>query len=283
MDVIRYPRPARLRTVAILAWLAGLVFLAACAPQATYTPAPPTPTSTRTPLPSSTPVWFPATETPTPGPSFTPRPTGDFKPGVGGLVLEEDFTGQSKWHTGESASGRITLDSGRLTLAVSQEQGTLASLREGALPADAYLEISASAALCRDSDQYGLLLRANSTFNTYRLLATCTGKLRMERLRGGEIALMQEWTPSGELPKGGILPVRFGIWSQGSELRVFVNEVYQFSVRDPVYADGQVGVFARSAADTPLTVSFSALKVYRLDENAIPSPTPRPSETPGGG
>ena len=148
------------------------------------------------------------------------------------------------------------------------------------MPADSYLEITASAALCRGDDQYGLLLRAGSGFNNYRLLANCAGQLRMERLRGGEIALMQDWTSSGELPKGGLLPVRIGIWSLGSEQRIFVNDVYQFSVRDPVYADGQVGVFARSAADTPLTVSFSDLTVHSLNPAAIPTPTPRPTATP---
>lgn len=257
-----------------------LALLAACAPQSTPTLALPTHTPTSTVPPTSTPVWFPPTETPTAVPERTNRPTEEFKPGLGALLLEDDFSQEDNWRSGQFEGGRATLSGSRLTLAISQEKGALASLRKGTQPADAYLEITATAALCRGGDQYGLLLRAASELNTYRLLATCDGRLRMERLRNGEIALMQDWTPSGELPKGGLLPARFGIWSLGSELRVFINGVYQFSVRDPVYADGQVGAFARAAGDTPLTVAFSDLKIYRLDPQGIPTPTPRPSPTP---
>ena len=179
-------------------------------------------------------MWFPPTETPTPAPTITLRPTQDFKPGVGEVVLEDDFSSQSAWRTGALGSGRIAFGKNELTLAVSAPKGTLASLREGALPADGYLEITARAALCQGNDIYGLLLRAASERDGYRLMATCAGELRLERLRNGEIALMQDWTPAGELPQGGMLPVRLGVWSLGREMRIFVNEVYQFSARDPV-------------------------------------------------
>jgi len=66
----------------------------------------------------------------------------------------------------------------------------------------------------------------------------------------------------------------------GGELRIFVNDVYQFSARDPVFESGQVGIFARAAGDSPLTVNFSALSVYNLDIDRIPTRTPLPTATP---
>jgi hypothetical protein len=262
---------------AALALLAGL---AACGLQPTASSPTPSPLPSSTTAPTSTPVWFPPTETPTPAPSITARPTEQEKPGVGVLTVTDTFEETSGWRTGALEAGRISLANHRITLAISEPQSSLASLRDGLLPADGYLEITASAALCQGEDAYGLLLRAASTYNGYRLLASCDGQLRMERLRTGETALLQGWTPSGELPHGGLLAVRFGIWSLGSELRIFVNDVYQFSVRDPVYTEGQLGVFARSAGDTPLTVSFSALNVYQLDTGGVPTATSLALPTP---
>jgi hypothetical protein len=269
----------RLVGLAVWAVLIGCG-LAACAVEPALPVVLTTPAPTSTVEPSASPVWFPATETPTPAPTITPRPTLDYKPGVGEVVLEDDFSSQSGWRTGELGSGRISFGNDELTLAVSSPKGTLASLRDGALPADAYLEITARAALCRGGDIYGILLRAASERDAYRLMATCGGDLRLERLRHGEIALMQNWTPAGELPQGGMLPVRLGVWSMGSELRIFVNGVYQFSARDPVFESGQVGIFARAAGESPLPVSFSALSVSALDAERIPTQTPLPTATP---
>lgn len=260
--------------------LAGFLGLAACAPQ----PLPVVPTDTFTPAPTlsptTTPVWFPPTNTPTPAPTITPRPTQEFRPGLGEVILEDDFSDPSGWRSGTFDSGRITFGSADLTLAVSAPQGSLVSLRQGQIAADSYLEITADPALCKGDDAFGLLLRASGDREGYRLLATCMGKLRMERLRPSETALMQDWTASGELPKGGMLPVKLGVWAVGTEMRIFVNDVYQFSVRDPLYPAGQVGVFARSAGSNPLTVSFSDLSVRAIDLDRLPTATPRPTDTP---
>ncbi len=265
----------------------SLAVLTVCALGLSACVAGPPPTvvlATRTPTPtvepSASPVWFPPTETPTSAPTITPRPTENYKPGVAGPVLEDDFSSETGWRTGALANGRIAFGVNELTLAVSAPKGMLASLRERELPADSYLEITARAALCKPSDIYGVLVRASSERDGYRLLATCSGSLRLERLRNGEVALMQDWTPSGELPQGGLLPVTLGVWSLGRELRVFVNGVYQFGARDPVFESGQVGVYARASGDGPLTVSFSNLRVYRLDPALIPTATPPPSPTP---
>lgn len=238
----------------------------------------PTPTVTATPSPS--PIWFPATETPTPAPTITPRPTENNLAGLGALTLQDDFSEKDAWRTGDTANGRIQYGVNELTLAVTAPKASLSSLRAGELPGDAFLEITARPALCRGGDIYGLLFRSASERDAYRLMATCDGQLRLERLRNGEVALMQDWTPSGQLPNGGMLSVRLGVWMLGRDLRIFVNGEYQFGARDPVFEGGTLGVYARSAADSPLTVSFSDLRVYAIDPSLLPSATPTPSPTP---
>lgn len=260
---------------ALSLFLLGLTACAVQSPQSALL-ASPTPTVTLTP--TRTPVWFPPTDTPTPIPTATPVPTLEMRPGVGEVVLTDDFSG-ANWQTGETEAGRIALGKGELTLAVTAEKGVLTSLRSGVLPGDGYLEITVQASLCRPNDVYGVLVRASSPRDGYRILFNCGGSLRAERLKDGKIALLQDWTPVAGLPSG-LLPARLGVWMAGQDLRLFVNDVYQFSLRDPVWAEGSIGAYARAAGASPLTVAFSALEVRALDVSRIPTATPFPSPTP---
>jgi hypothetical protein len=247
------------------------------APPVLSTTTPPPPTLTPTPSP----VWFPPTETPTPLPTLAPRPTEDLQPALAEIILSDDFGPAAPWQLFSTEAGRATLGPNELTLAVASPRAALASLRRDNIPADFYLEIDALPSLCNPSDIFGLLFRAVSSRDGYRLLASCGGQLRLERLKNGEQVLLQDWTPSGEIPPGGMVPVRLGVWASGPELRVFVNQVYQFSARDPVWGEGQVGVYARAFQDGPLTVNFSALEVRALDPARLPTPTPLPTAAPG--
>jgi hypothetical protein len=49
-------------------------------------------------------------------------------------------------------------------------------------------------------------------------------------------------------------------------MRFFINDQYQFSVSDPLFPSGAIGVFVRSAGETAVTVSFSDLDVYRIEQ-----------------
>jgi len=258
--------------------VAGL--LAACGMPASTPYLLPTRTTLPTLSPTPSPVWFPPTETPTPAPTITPRPTEEYKPGVGEVILEDDFSQPGGWRTGDFEDGRIAHGNHELSLVVTAPRGSLLSLGNEAIPANSFFEITIEPAICRNGDAFGVLLRARSEREGYRLLATCTGDLRMERLRPSETIPLQDWTPSGELPPGGMLPVRVGVWMAGNELRVFLNDVYQFSVRDPLYPSGQIGLYARASGNTSLTVAFSNLKVRSLDVRLLPTPTLPPTATP---
>ncbi len=263
-----------------LLWFFLAIVMAACQPQVVITmevrqTSTPTPSQT----PTRTPIWFPATETPTPAPSLTLQPTPEARPGIGETLLTDTFA-DSGWPTANSAAGRVALGKNELTLAVSQPKGVLTSLRTAPLPGNYYLELTVTPSLCKDSDAFGLYLRAATPGDGYRLLASCNGELRLERLKNQELVVLQDWTPGVGLRPGGLLPVRMGVWASGKELRIFINSIYQFSTYDPVWVDGRLGVYARAAADTPLTVSFSDLVVKRLDPARIPTATLMPTLKP---
>ncbi len=239
----------------------------------------PTDTPGPTPTITATIMWFPATDTPTAMPTLAVQPTADEKPAIADEVLSDDFSGaaQAQWSTGVTAAGSVAYGDKELTLAVSQPKGALLSLRKEPFPANFYLEISVDLSLCKGEDAYGLLLHANSTADYYRYVIACTGQARLERVKNSQMNVLQNWTPGGQIPPGSPLLLSLGVWAAGSEMRFFINGEYQFSALDPILTGGTMGVFARSASDTPVTVSFTDLHVYAL--GAIPTPQPSPSPT----
>lgn len=263
-----------------LVCLIFVLFLTACLPETQAVSLPtPSPTETVTPTATVTIIWFPPTATFTPAPTREQQPTQEMHPALGALLFSDDFSDQGLWSTGRTPAGSVAYGLQELTLAVGASKGVLQSLRSEPQLADFYLTIDILPSLCRDNDQYGLLLRASSSQDYYRLLVNCKGQLRMERVQAGRSLPLQDWLPSGQVLPGALLPVRLSVWAVGRELRIFANDVYQFSVSDTLWKSGQVGLFARAAGDTPLTVSFSNLQVQAVDAGRIPTAVPTPTIT----
>lgn len=259
--------------------LAAALLAAGCS-ASPITPAPREPTRTPAPslTPTRTPVWFPATETPTLAPMPSARPTEDLRPALGEVFLRDSFS--TGWQTFDRSDSGAAYGTAALTLTLRSGGKTAASLRSGPLPGDFYLEVTAEASLCQGGDTYGVYLRSASLENGYRLVVNCRGEMRAERLKNAELVVLQDWTPTGVIPPGGLLPVRLGVWAAGADLRFFANGAYQFSVRDPVWSEGQVGVYVRAAGDTPVSVTFSDLQARALDPLRLPTATPFPTPTP---
>lgn len=248
------------------------LFLVACLPmdmtQPTETPIP-----SETAIPTQTIVWFPpsATATQLAVPTYTGTP--DMNPGIGRVTLKDDFSDEDVWDLAISDSGSASINRDRLTLAV-QPGYYLASMRRELPLSDFYAEITARPSLCRGEDNYGLVVRGvGSSF--YRFVLACNGMIRAERISGGTRSPLQEPVPSGDAP-GAPGEVRMGIWAVGSEMRLFLNGRYQFSVVEPTFPSGAFGVFVRSTGETPVTVTFSDFTVYEVDYT-LPTKTPIPT------
>ena len=256
----------------ILFILCGVLPLVACLPM-DIAPAIETPILTETATPTETIVWFPpsATATQLAVPTYTGTP--DMSPGIGRSTLKDNFSDEDVWDLATSDSGSASIHRNRLTLAV-QPGYYLASMRRELPLSDFYAEITARTSLCRGEDNYGLVVRGvGSSF--YRFVLSCNGLLRAERISGGTRSPLQEPIPSGDAP-GAPGEVRIGIWAVGSEMRLFLNGRYQFSVVEPSFPSGALGVFVRSTGETPVTVTFSDLVIYEVDYT-LPTKTPIPT------
>jgi hypothetical protein len=259
----------RLLRISFLLW--GLLFLIACLPL-NSTPATATPFPTDTALPTATIVWFPPSATPTLLGVATYTSTPEMSPGIGDVTLSDNFSNKTLWDTASSEQASALIGANRLVLAV-QPGVYLATQRHDLTVRDFYAEITARLSLCRGDDNYGILIRsAGSSF--YRFIISCNGQVRAERISGGVRLPIHEPVPSGDA-RGAPGEVRIGIWAVGSEMRLFLNGRFQFSVSEKTFPSGGFGVFARSAGENPVSVAFSDFKIYDVDY-VLPTRTPMP-------
>jgi hypothetical protein len=254
---------------------------AACLPAArTSTPPTSSPAQSASATPTATIDWFPATATATLRPTEVIQPTATAALALGAELLRDDFSSPGEWEVIRNTTGSSQYGKNRFTLAVSAKEGYLLSLRSTPEFKDFYLEITASPSLCRDSDSYGVYLRSGGEGYGYRWVITCDGRTRLERVRDFHASLVEDWVGSPFLTPGSPVTLHLGAWMSGPEMRFYVEGVEVFRTREPLYAGGQIGLFARASGDTPVTVSFSDLKVFSIDSAALPTRTPFPQAVP---
>jgi len=229
--------------------------------------------STETPLPTATIVWFPPSVTPSPQAFSTYIPTPEMRPGLGTILFTDDFSKKSLWDTAVSDQASAAIDNNRLNLS-AQSNVYIISLRHDLTVSDYYAEITARPGLCRAEDKYGFLVRANAVAY-YRFGLSCNGMVGAERISVGTRELLQAPLLSGDVPPGAPGEVRIGIWAVGTEMRLFLNGRYQFSIVNSNYLSGTLGVFVSSASDSPMVVSFSDLTIQEINTTA-PTQTPQP-------
>jgi hypothetical protein len=241
----------------------------------------PTNTAAPTTQPTATIVWFPATATPTPLPSLEPSPLPDYSPLAGALLLTDEFSSDLPWELSQSSVGRISLGQNELTISIQSGRNSLTGLRREPELKDFYLMVEADPSLCRGTDAYGVVFRVMSVQDYYRFVISCEGQLRLERVRNGRAEVISDWQPSAQIRPGAATGHRIGIAVLGQEMRFFVDDIYQYSARDPLFTSGRLGLFARLGGDTAVTVSFSNLSVYALEGlPALPTQTPTLTLTP---
>ena len=249
----------------LLAGLSLLLVLTGCLPvtrpvvvRPSATPVP----ATETPAPTT--IWFPTTPTFTPLPTVELLPTPQMRPDVGELFFQDDFSDETAWMLWQTAAGSVAMGKDDLTIVIHEEKVYMYSVRLQPVFTDFYLELTANTNFCRGKDEYGLLLRVSPDIDYYRFSLSCDGNVRLDRLYQGRTVSPQATMLSGAAPQGAPGQVRLGVWALKDEMRFFINDLYQFTVKDGTLLTGGVGVYALSSSAELLSVYFSDLKVYQL-------------------
>ena len=237
--------------------------LIACAPAEVL--ATPTLPATTILSPTATIDWFPATEAPILLPTVLPSPTPNMHPNLGDLILEDNFSTPSPWPDTTSNNKRVSVANNRLNLYSNISGALLLAPRNAPVVNNFYVELSANTSLCDSNDEYGLMLRITSSGDHYRFALSCDGRAKVERVLNGAVSVPVEWQAFPVIPAVAPSIVRLSVWASSSEMRFFVNDVLLFTTNDTVLYSGRVGAFIRSRGDGPLSVSFSDLMLYALE------------------
>jgi hypothetical protein len=188
------------------------------------------------------------------------------RPIIGDILFEDDFSSKEGWSVAQTEAGSIAYGKDELTIAIGETNTYLISMREGPTFTNFYLEVTASPSLCRGLDEYGVLFRVSPSEAYYRYTLSCNGQVRLDRVSGGGLYASQPWMLSGAVPPGAPSSVRLGVSAIGNELRFFINNQYQFTVKDPVLPSGGLGLYARSTNQQAVTINFSNLVVYQATD-----------------
>lgn len=204
--------------------------------------------------------------------------TPELQPAAGKLILQENFDAPEHWTLGRSTKGSAAIANNELSLALSQPQGYLFSLRDQPALSDFYLEVTASPSICRGADEYGLLFRFNDPQNTFRFGVTCDGRARLDRLFKNAPSSPQPPIISGAIPPGAPSSSRLAISARGRQMEFFVNGASLFTVNDATLGKGSFGAYIRAGGEQSMTVNFSNLKIWavadEVDLAASLTPTP---------
>jgi len=246
----------------IFLWIA--LGLSACVSVVMPTPLPTSP-PTLSPSLTATVEWFPATETPTLFPVEITTPIPQISPNLGEIIFSEDFSSAHGWTVEDTNRGSINVKNYEINLIINEPKAFLYSVSEEAQFTDFYVEIIARPSLCSGKDEYGLMFRATKNITYYRYSLSCDGEVRLDRIIGGVAFSPQSWLPSASVPSAAPSESRLGVWAVGDEFHFFINGEKQFTITDNQITKGSFGVFARSAGENAVTVSFTDLLVHEIE------------------
>jgi hypothetical protein len=262
-----------------------IIFLTACSGIFT-TPASPTTVITETQTSTTTILWFPPTSTATIFPARTSTTNSEQQLNLGQLLFTDTFDDPSLWNISISTAVKAALSRNQLVLSIS-EDGPLSiiSLRSQPVLTDFFAEVTARLSLCSEKNQFGMIFRATPGENYYRFTIRCDGQARFERVMNGTLSPLLDWQPSGDAPQAAPAEVKLAVWAEGSEMRFFLNDNFQFAAHTPLFPTGTLGFFAYASGSMPITVSFTNLSVFSIftissTPSLIPTMTPTLVRTP---
>ena len=221
--------------------------------------------ATASPESSATIDWFPRTPTATfpTQPGSVPAEITQTPQARGEALFSDDFSDEALWQAQAQSTGNIKVGSGALSVALKGFMGLLVSTSQHDLPASFFLEVMVDVSLCSEGDQYGLLLWQNSVAGTYRLWMNCAGELRLDRQIYASVGVVSDWQQARKFQPGAPASNKIGLLAEAGELKVYINDTFQFSVPIRQDLEGPLGVIAQSAGNGASTILFSDLAVYQ--------------------
>jgi len=221
---------------------------------------PTTSAASATPLPSATCCL------PSPQPQTTATPDPNL--GVGEVVYQDNFDGQSGWNWSPPPDGVVVWNIAGSQLNVVMQQANIGArwtTRPDISVGDQQVRVTANANLCYQRDEYGLLFRGNAeASNAYIFKLNCGGQARVEWLHDSQSSPLIDWTTSSAIVPGAPAENTLIVWMAKDQFHFYVNDTYLFSMKDSNYAAGVYGFYIRDRTNGGESISFSHLEAKKV-------------------
>ncbi|HWR65028.1 MAG TPA: family 16 glycoside hydrolase [Bellilinea sp.] len=221
----------------------------------------PTAEATATPLPTATPQPT-ATATISPedprvqlgNPDFTDTLDSGRSFGLDSQAYDDDYTS-------------IRVENGALILTSRYATGFRGWRTGGTKLGNAYLEAKVHVAECSKNDMYGLVFRSPDFIKGYWFQVTCDGSWSLGYWDGDDYTSLGDGAnPGGALLTGSNQTNRLGVWTSGSQIKLYINGKLVTEVDDSSQTEpGSYGAVIASFNTQNLTVSIDEFAYWKFD------------------
>jgi hypothetical protein len=215
---------------------------------------------TATPLPSPTPLPPTATTSPEDprlqlgNPTFTDTLDNGKSFGLESKAYDDDYT-------------YIRVENGALVLTSRYATGYHGWRTGGTKLGDAYLEATVHVGECAGADTYGLVFRSPDFIKGYWFQVTCDGKWSLGYWDGNDYTLLKDGaSPSGAMFTGANQTNRLGVWTSGSQIKLYINGRLITESEDATFTEpGSFGAVIASNNTPNLTVTIDEFTYWILE------------------
>jgi len=177
-------------------------------------------------------------------PTIPPAPT--YPPSdLGPPTWHDPLTSGVNWPLYEDAHSRFVFKENKLFLAAKNQDWWDGWMLTRTVLKNFYLEANFKTGKCGGLDRYGLVFRQGYLFGL-----SCDGKYSLKMWNGVQSIVIQDWTSSDFVQKGGDQTNRLRVKAEGNEFSLYANGNLLVEVSDPSFQQGQFGFFV-GAMDTP--------------------------------
>ena len=192
---------------------------------------------------------------------------GEPVPGPERLLFADDFDDASSgWGTATGPNGTIEYRDGRLEFTLSGSNAPAVSTFGGRF-GDAVAEVEATTIGGPLDNALGIVARYQDNGNYYAFLVSADGYYSILHFLDGQAVWDQQWEFAGLTGiQTGVSSNRLRVLAQGPMLRFYVNGQLRGVIEDPLWQEGQMGVFAGVFEESGVRVGFDEWRVWDLPE-----------------
>ncbi|HUF39669.1 MAG TPA: NBR1-Ig-like domain-containing protein, partial [Anaerolineales bacterium] len=99
---------------------------------------------------------------------------------------------------------------------------------------------------CSGLDRYGLLVRAPEPNAGYVFNISCNGQFRIYEWDGDNYNQLHAWTASSAIETGPDATNVVGIWAEGDDIRLYINDILVAELDVSIYDEGRFGLLVGS-------------------------------------